>query len=41
MVRAGNTLEFKVANGLVRRFDVYTLRVSLKEKYLRVSDNFG
>lgn len=40
-MRAGSTLEFKVANGLVKRLDVYTLQVSIKEKYLRVTDNSG
>ena len=41
VMRAGNTIEFKISNGLVKRLDVYTLRASFKEKYLRVTDNFG
>lgn len=30
-----------MSNGLVRRLDVYTLRVSFRGQGLRISDNFG
>lgn len=40
-VRVGSTLEFKIANGLVKRLDVYTLQISFREKCMCVTDNFG